>query len=611
LDGIRLHESTKAELAIYAKDNGIETVKPFVLVVAVDTSHAAQLKEQIQKDDFFGGYYKDKVMDIHSGQRGTEKDENIELLLNLEHPENKIEIVIHVNMLKEGWDVTNLYTIVPLRTSASRTLTEQTIGRGLRLPYGKHTGYDPVDTLTIVQHDKFQDIIDEANKPDSIIKIENIIQIDADEPATAKEIVTGVSYIAQQIVERKKSLESLAPEQRKKEEIKIEMDEFILPFINKIAPKVNSFSQESITAAEHIEEFKKTYTFKLEKEGNLFAASQVAEAVERYYIQAKTFVDNTIPIPRITIVPSGNIKLVFKNFDLKVNAINFQPGSEDIVSHELQSGAQKILVANQRRGAKINPEEQLILLLMDKPEIFYDDHHELLYHLTRQLISHLNSYLSSNDDIFNVINNYKKPITELIYQQMMDNHEIVSEGFEKTQIKGKPYSEIKEPSAAKYVGDRIYDYKENIEPAYLIKSKVFTGFLKAYHHIYKFDSKTEKDFSSILEKDSWCLKWLKPALGQFNIHYGRPAKNYTPDFIVETTDVILMVETKKKEDLEDKDVLSKAKAAILYCYNASEYNKTVGGKPWKYILIPHDQVKLNMSLAFLIKMFEVKTNKQE
>lgn len=65
-------------------------------------------------------------------------------------------------MLKEGWDVTNLYTIVPLRTAASLTLREQTIGRGLRLPYGKRTGNDKVDKLTIVSHDKFQQIIEEA-----------------------------------------------------------------------------------------------------------------------------------------------------------------------------------------------------------------------------------------------------------------------------------------------------------------------------------------------------------------------------------------------------------------------------------------------------------------
>lgn len=42
---------------------------------------------------------------------------------------NHIEIVIHVNMLKEGWDVTNLYTIVPLRAADAPILVEQSIGR--------------------------------------------------------------------------------------------------------------------------------------------------------------------------------------------------------------------------------------------------------------------------------------------------------------------------------------------------------------------------------------------------------------------------------------------------------------------------------------------------
>jgi len=65
-------------------------------------------------------------------------------------------------MLKEGWDVTNLYTIVPLRAANSRVLVEQSIGRGLRLPYGKRTGVAAVDRLTIVSHDKFQEIIDHA-----------------------------------------------------------------------------------------------------------------------------------------------------------------------------------------------------------------------------------------------------------------------------------------------------------------------------------------------------------------------------------------------------------------------------------------------------------------
>ena len=96
-------------------------------------------------------------------------------LLAVESVDEPTEIVIHVNMLKEGWDVTNLYTIVPLRAANARTLIEQSIGRGLRLPYGKRTGVAAVDRLNIVAHDKFQEIIDEANRGDSPIRLKQVI----------------------------------------------------------------------------------------------------------------------------------------------------------------------------------------------------------------------------------------------------------------------------------------------------------------------------------------------------------------------------------------------------------------------------------------------------
>src|SRR5262245_657975 len=96
----------------------------------------------------------------------------VQRLLAVESPEEPTEIVIHVNMLKEGWDVTNLYTIVPLRTANARVLIEQSIGRGLRLPYGKRTGVAAIDRLTIVAHDRFQEVVDEANRPDSVIRLQ-------------------------------------------------------------------------------------------------------------------------------------------------------------------------------------------------------------------------------------------------------------------------------------------------------------------------------------------------------------------------------------------------------------------------------------------------------
>jgi len=96
----------------------------------------------------------------------------------VERSDNPIEIVIHVNMLKEGWDVNNLYTIVPLRTAASKILWEQMVGRGLRLPYGKRTGDKDVDAVMLTAHDKFADILAEAQKGDSIFKAGNVIKVE-------------------------------------------------------------------------------------------------------------------------------------------------------------------------------------------------------------------------------------------------------------------------------------------------------------------------------------------------------------------------------------------------------------------------------------------------
>lgn len=177
-DGILHHENIKVELKKYSINNNVKLVKPFMLIVCKNTEHAEKVLNYVKSDAFKNGYYKDKVIMIHSNQKGQEKEENINLLLDVEKNTNPIEIVIHVNILKEGWDVNNLYTIVPLRTATSKTLREQTVGRGLRLPFGNRTGNDLIDSVTITAHDKFDEIIAEAQKPDSIFKAEGVIYAD-------------------------------------------------------------------------------------------------------------------------------------------------------------------------------------------------------------------------------------------------------------------------------------------------------------------------------------------------------------------------------------------------------------------------------------------------
>lgn len=129
-DGVRIHEDTRVALDIYSRNNNTALVKPFMLVVAQHTEHAGRLKDLIASRAFGVGDMQEKSWKFIPIRLVLKKKKNIERLLNLESIDNQIEIVVHVNMLKDGWDVTNLYTIVPLRTATSLTLREQTIGRG-------------------------------------------------------------------------------------------------------------------------------------------------------------------------------------------------------------------------------------------------------------------------------------------------------------------------------------------------------------------------------------------------------------------------------------------------------------------------------------------------
>lgn len=87
-----------------------------------------KIKEKIDSDAFFGGRYVGKVIEIDSSTRGEETEENIQKLLTIEQNTNPVEIVLHVYKLKEGWDVNNLFTIIPLNAAKSDILALQTKG---------------------------------------------------------------------------------------------------------------------------------------------------------------------------------------------------------------------------------------------------------------------------------------------------------------------------------------------------------------------------------------------------------------------------------------------------------------------------------------------------
>lgn len=613
-DGIRLHEETKSRLDVYARSTGKPIVKPFVLVVAKDTEHSKQIREYLTSTNFFHGYYKDKVLEINSSQRGAEKDENIELLLSLENPDNRIEIVIHVNMLKEGWDVTNLYTIIPLRTSASETLTEQTIGRGLRLPYGQRTDIDEIDRLSIVSHDRYEEIIKLANNPDSLVR--RIYYIDPNESRsndlretvelpTAYDEITQSSSFTEQLALTLRDTAGIEYNVSKTPEQTVQVAQFVAQraskTVSELGKQVKTFDatkDESVMnfvrtsiVAETIRQFP---TLDLKPED---LKDVVSAAIETC---VQTLTDKVIPIPQGVVQPFTEVKHGFYEFTLDTRALGWHPSDDTLVGTELQEGGSTFeFEADLALFPKADSvENEIVRHIIIHDNVDYGTSANLLFSLIEDAKRHFLSYLNT-EETEKVMRDRQRSLAEIIYAQM--NQHFYKEETKYRASEMRPFSRIESSFGGKFKSDDLYDLRANLQ-ASEVKTKVFKGFSKACHTLYKFDSNTERIFAIVLENDSTVLKWLRPSPKQFNIYYGPGgASKYEPDFIVETVDYIYMVETKASNEINNETVKDKAIAALEYCRAVSEWNQNNNGKPWMYVLISHDEVRLQSSFSYLVK----------
>ena len=606
-DAISIHEHTKAHLELYSRQNKLPLVKPFILVICKNIGHATDTLHLIE-DELFGGRYKGKVLQIDSS---TKKDEEIDQqFVSLEKPENKIEVVIHVNMLKEGWDVTNLYTIVPLRAADAPILVEQSIGRGLRLPYGgKRTGYPDVDKLTVIAHDNFEAVIAAAKDPNSVLSKLSYIELDEDEltPEKSEVIVTQTFFDIQE----KKELEKAKTEIEKKSAQEVADAKRAIWEVLGDMPRVTSGllrdsgikSVRDLDKPEYVAVIKDLTIRRIEESARevspMFAEEFAKPRIEEVDAVVDTvihdFVKNIIEIPRMTIQREA-YKAEYKWFDLDTRMGFDLPSLKDeIIRVGLVDKSSDIIEVMSGRQYD-SPLDQIVSALLDYDEIDYDENAKLIYHLANQALQAITKNAENENDIPKIVNNFKKAIAKTIFDQMQAHFVMTSLGYTKPKV--LPFCGIVEQHATLVDGYGRQDYRAVVPPKFVPKI-VFTGFTKSYYVECKFDSKTEQDFSNVLEDDPEVLKWLRPASNQFNIYWSNGSKKYEPDFVVETADAIYMVETKAKKNMQDADVLGKKKAAEEYCKNASEFTKTVGGKPWKYVLLAHDTVDRAASFKYL------------
>ncbi len=153
-----------------------------------------------------------------------------------------------------------------------------------------------------------------------------------------------------------------------------------------------------------------------------------------------------------------------------------------------------------------------------------------------------------------------------------------------------------------------YNYEErvNIFATYskTITSVLFDGIKHGVFDVAKFDSRPELDLARALERDKHVENWLRPAPTQFNITYNHGHK-YEPDFVVETKDIIYLIEVKREDKLNDPDVIAKKRRAIKYCEVATKWCKANGHKEWQHLFIPSKQISATSTIDNLSQRFHI------
>ena len=167
--------------------------KAILFVMCEDTEAADQIAARLNTDDTFAELngrtvnlhtnLKGKVKAVGRGKNKTIKfvedtkkisDDDLrelrKLSRELDDPRNDYRCVVSVLMLREGWDVRNVTTIVPLRplSADNEVLPEQTLGRGLRRMTPPGTD-GPLETVTVIEHDKFQQMYRDQLEQEGLI----------------------------------------------------------------------------------------------------------------------------------------------------------------------------------------------------------------------------------------------------------------------------------------------------------------------------------------------------------------------------------------------------------------------------------------------------------
>lgn len=508
-DGLNLHNRKKAILESYCKNKERDIVRPITLIICKArekgtkrNEHLERIYDLLNSDDFMDGYFKGKIA-VDYAERVN--DESMKKIVDLEKDPGNTEILIIVNK-NEGWDIRNIYTIIPLRQSVSMIFTEQTLGRGVRLPFYDVTLEEieeepSVFTLDVVSYklganrkDLYKEVIDAAHRNHIITK-----DYDEDEEKD-KHLITC--------------------------EVNPDNPEYKID-IPKVRGKVKVTSTLSIfDITPKYEELKEIHPE--------LVGIDIIEETERRMGEAE-----------ITAI-EGQVSYLISKLVEEVPELSYK--DKDVVVSIVNKYMERTT-----KGIDKNTWEEL---LKGHRRLIFED-------IKSQIQEEINTKLKI--DYF--------PEVEL-FEFISYSATVENEG------------DLGKPLPKKKNKNDVYDEE--------IKRTIITNYEKTLYSENTFDTKQEKWLADILHRDDAVKRWVRNPK-QFGIRW--KFGNYYPDFIIETANVMYILEVKESGETNDYEVKEKGKSAIEWCKRISESTK----QKWEYKLIPHNEIRREDSFEAIIQ----------
>ncbi len=582
-DGLTQHEHRKGLLRQYCADHELPYVKPIVLIACRDTNHARDIRALIDSDGFLGGRYKGKVIEIHSNMKGEETEENVRLLLSIERADNPIEIVLHVYKLKEGWDVNNLFTIIPLNAAKSDILAMQTIGRGLRLPFGSVTGDEDLDTLDIVAHEHYRELVDEIKSSDIFryrdldrTEVEPTDTVDVSSPvddgqlSLFDQLVTDTGTRTFREADNPQTqqelyaayLKTFGPARRRQTS---EADDNQISIFDVVPPAADSGASEGQTQ---------------EAVSPPAATSSTGEkplSKDEFVRRFTEYSGKAISVPKILVQTTSEVK--FNRFQVHRTIPDFEVAMAKIERFDAVN--QQFLASVDAQILEVDDAmNTLACMLLDSiSELSYDDA-DFIIDVVDQYLAQIEG---DEEEKRRIVRRYATLIVSDIRSQIYEHMDRKTQDIHIVQkdliLFRRFVKNIRKDGRVRF--DRPFTDRSNI------RKYLFTGYRKGYYTENAFDSDTERLFSIILEEDPDVIRWIKPPLNQLGLFW-QAGQQYNPDFLVETATHKYMVEVKAANEVTAADVVAKAREGIRWCRFATTADPD--GKPWVYRLITDENI---------------------